>query len=249
MMRDRTPPHSAGSQQRFATTQWSLVVAAGDRRRPEADDALATLCERYWYPVYAFVRRRGYKAPDAQDLTQEFFATLLEKEYLGAADRERGRFRTFLLTAVSRFLSKQAERARAQKRGGGRKPLSIDPADAEARYRLEPADRCTPELLFERRWAFMLLDRAIERLAADYARKGKSKLFESLRPHLIAGDGEPDHRDRAAELQMTAGALKVALHRLRRRFAQTLKDEIAATVAGPDEIEDEINRLLAAVRT
>jgi RNA polymerase sigma-70 factor (ECF subfamily) len=248
MMRDRKQPQSVAGEPRFATTQWSLVIAACDRRRPEADTALATLCERYWYPVYAFVRRRGQTATDAQDLTQEFFATLLEKAYLRSADRERGRFRTFLLTAVSRFLSKQAERARAQKRGGGRLPLSIDLADAEGRYRLEPADFCTPEALFERRWALLLLDRAIDRLAADYARKGKSELFGRLSPHLIAGDGEAEYSELAAELDMTTGALKVALHRLRRRFGQTLKEEIAETVAGPDEIEDEINRLLAAVR-
>jgi RNA polymerase sigma-70 factor (ECF subfamily) len=235
-------------QPRFATTHWSLVVAAGDRHRPESDSALATLCECYWYPVYAFVRRRGHMANDAQDLTQEFFATLLEKEYLRSADRERGRFRTFLLTAVSRFLSKQAERSVAKKRGGGRKLLSIDFADAEGRYLLEPADRCTPEVLFERRWAMMLLDRAFQRLGADYARKGKTELFERLKPHLIAGDEETDDSDLAAKLQLTAGALKVARHRLRRRFAQTLKEEIAATVVGLDEVEDEINSLLAAVR-
>jgi RNA polymerase sigma-70 factor (ECF subfamily) len=246
MMRDRTQPESAAGHRRFATTQWTLVVAAGDRRHPQADAALETLCQRYWYPVYAFVRRRGHPAADAQDLTQEFFATLLEKEYLRSVERERGRFRTFLLTAVSRFLGKQADRAFAQKRGGGHKPLSIDFADAEGRYLLEPADRCTPELLFERRWALTLLDRALERLGADYAGKGKQKLFERLRPYLIAGDS--DAGDLAADLRMTAGALKVALHRLRRRFGAAIKEEISQTVAAESEIEDEIGRLLAAVR-
>ncbi len=248
MMRDRAQPESMVGERRFATTQWTLVVAAGDRGQPEADAALATLCERYWYPVYSFMRRRGYQPAEAQDLTQEYFAALLEKEYLRSADRERGRFRTFLLTAVSRFLSKQTERAAAQKRGGGRKPLSIDFADAEGRYLLEPADRATPEALFERRWALMLLDRAIERLGADYARKGKRALFERLRPHLVASDEDADYADLSAALKMTAGAVKVALHRLRRRFGQTLQEEIAATVVEADEVEDEINRLLAAVR-
>jgi RNA polymerase sigma-70 factor (ECF subfamily) len=248
-MRDRKLPQSAAGERKFATTHWSLVVAAGDRRRADADNALATLCEQYWYPVYAFVRRRGYPAADAQDLTQAFFAALLEKDYLRSADCERGRFRTFLLTAVSKFLAKEVERARAQKRGGGRKPLSIDFADAEGRYRLEPADRTTPEMLFERRWAMMLLDRAIERLGADYARKGKTELFKKMRPLLIASDNEAEYSELAADLDMTPGALKVALHRLRRRFGRTLKEQIADTVAGPDEIEDEINRLLAAVRT
>jgi RNA polymerase sigma-70 factor (ECF subfamily) len=248
MTSDRTQPPSAAGEQRFATTQWSLVAAASDRRRPEAVDALAILCERYWYPVYAFVRRRGYSAADAADLTQQFFATLLEKDYLRTADRERGRFRTFLLTAVSRFLAKQTQRACAQKRGGGRRPLSIDLANAETRYVLEPADCCTPEVLFERRWALMLLDRAVDRLQSHYAQKGKSKLFESLRPHLIASGNEADYANLAAECNMTAGALKVAIHRLRRRFGQTLREEIAATVAGPDQVEDEIDYLLAAVR-
>jgi DNA-directed RNA polymerase specialized sigma24 family protein len=248
MTRDGSQPASAAGERRFVTTQWSLVVAASDRGRPEADGALSTLCERYWYPVYAFVRRRGNLAADAQDITQEFFTTLLEKGFLRSADRERGRFRTFLLTAVSRFLAKQAERGMAQKRGGGRKLLSIDLADAEGRYLLEPADRCTPEALFERRWAIELLDRAFLRLGADYASKGKTVLFEALRPHLVAGDNVTDYSDLAAKMKMTTGALKVALHRLRRRFAQTLKEEIAATVVAPDEVEDEIDRLLAAVR-
>jgi len=247
MKREAMGPQFVGGGERFATTQWSLVVAAGDRRHAAADAALETLCERYWYPVYAFVRRRGHSAVDAQDLTQEFFATLLEKEYLRAADRERGRFRTFLLTAVSRFLSKQTERAFAQKRGGGHKPLSIDFSTAEGRYVLEPADRCTPEALYERRWAFTLLDAAIERLAVDYASKGKGALFERLKPHLIA-DSAADYGEVASKLKMTPGALKVAVHRLRRRFGEMLKEEIAATVASPEEIEDEIERLLAAVR-
>ena len=248
MMRDRTQSGSVAGERRFATTQWTLVVAAGDRRQPEADAALATLCERYWYPVYAFVRRRGYQPAESQDLTQEFFAKLLEKEYLRSADRERGRFRTFLLTAVSRFLSKETERAAAQKRGGGHKPLSLDFSDADGRYRLEPADHATPEALFERRWALTLLDGAIERLRADYARKGKRELFERLRPCLIAGADDADYPELAAELKMSPGALKVALHRLRRRFGAALKDEIVATVSGPEEVEDEIGRLLAAVR-
>jgi RNA polymerase sigma-70 factor (ECF subfamily) len=248
MMREPRPPESAAGERRFATTQWTLVVAACDRRQPGAEAALATLCERYWYPVYAFVRRRGHQPAEAQDLTQEFFAALLEKEYLRSADRERGRFRTFLLTAVSRFLSKQAERDAAQKRGGGRKPLSIDTAVAEGRYRLEPADPATPEALYERRWALTVLDGAIERLRVDYDRKGKSELFGRLRPYLIATDDEPDYRELAAKLMMTAGALKVAIHRLRRRFGAALKEEIAATVTGPEEVEDEIGRLLAAVR-
>lgn len=246
-MRKTIGSQSVAGGERFATTQWSLVVAAADRRGAEADAALAALCERYWYPVYAFVRRRGHSAADAQDLTQEFFATLVEKEYLRSTDRQRGRFRTFLLTAVCRFLSKQADRARAKKRGGGRRPLSLDFADAEGRYLLEPSELCTPEMLYERRWALTLLDRAIERLGADYAGKGKRDLFERLKPHLIAGTAEAEHGELASELNMTVGALKVALHRLRRRFGEMLKQEIADTVAGPEEIEDEIGRLLAAV--
>jgi len=239
---------SSGIARRFATTRWSIVLAAGERDAGEAAPALATLCEIYWYPVYAFIRRRGMSPADAQDATQGFFAALLEQDYVSSADRERGRFRTFLLTAVSRFLSKQREHNRTLKRGGGRKLLSIDAAVGEDRYLLEPTDDWSPERLFERRWALTLLDRVLARLEQRYTEQGQTQLFEKLQGCLTGADPEVSHTDLAADLKMTPGALKVAIHRLRRRYRDLLKAEIAETVAGADEVADELDYLLAALR-
>ena len=221
---------------------------AAKRGERQAYTALSELCARYWYPVYAFIRRRGYAAADAEDLTQEFFSALLEKEYLVTADPARGKFRTFLLTAVSRFLSKQNERASAKKRGGGHKLLSIDLRSAEGQYLLEPATYVTPERLFERRWALMLLNRVLDQLAANYARRGKSLLFEALKGQLIGSEAESSHVELAAQLKMNQGAVKVAIHRLRQRFGEMLKAEVASTVDGPDEVEEEIRSLLTAIQ-
>jgi RNA polymerase sigma-70 factor (ECF subfamily) len=189
------------------------VVAAGKPDTDNAKSALATLCETYWYPVYRFVRRRGYSADDAQDCTQEFFAALLEKDYVRAADRERGRFRTVLLTAVSRFLSKQKDRTRATKRGGGRRILSIDLKAGEGRYQLEPVDRWTPELIYERSWALALLERVLARLGGRYAEQGKSELFNRLKPFLAVAGLPATNACLASELNLSEGALKVAIHR------------------------------------
>jgi RNA polymerase sigma-70 factor (ECF subfamily) len=237
-----------GSHQRFATTRWSVVVAAGQRGTVGSETALATLCESYWYPVYAFLRRRGYKPQDAQDLTQGFFAVLLEKDYVRAADRELGRFRTFLLTAVSRYLSKERERKRAQKRGGKQAALSLDFDAGELRYQLEPADEWTPERLFERRWALTVLDRVLERLGQDYANQSKGKLFSRLKIFLTGASQLPAYAELAGELDLSEGAVKVAVHRLRRRYRELLKQEIAGTVATEDDVADELNCLLAALR-
>ncbi|HET6882143.1 MAG TPA: sigma factor [Pirellulales bacterium] len=243
------PPNDVAEQgaRVFATTRWSIVLAAQDRESPDSRKALASLCLTYWYPVYAFVRRRGHAAHDAQDLTQEFFATLLEKSYLRSVDRERGRFRTFLLTAVSRFLSNQRERSRASKRGGGNQPLSLDFATGESRYRHEPADAWTPERLFDRRWAFTLLDTVLARLEDEYRRQEKGPLFERLQDYITGDGGGSAYAETAAALDMTEGAVKVAVHRLRRRYRETLREEIAATVESPDEIDDELKRLFDAI--
>ncbi|HEY2252506.1 MAG TPA: sigma factor, partial [Planctomycetaceae bacterium] len=222
-----TPPNPSRDGQRFATTRWSIVVAAGKPDTASARTALATLCETYWYPVYAFVRRRGYSAHDAQDCTQEFFAALLEKDYVRTAERERGRFRTFLLTAVSRFLSKQRDRARTRKRGGGRMIFSIDVEAGEGRYQAEPVDRWTPELMYERSWALALLDRVLSRLGQRYAEQGKSELFDRLKPLLTGSETAAMNAELAAALNLTEGALKVSVHRLRRRYRELLKQEIA----------------------
>lgn len=244
---DNLAPTGAGGS-RFATTHWSVVLAAGGERSPEAHQALATLCETYWYPLYAYVRRRGYAAEDAQDLTQAFFAALLEKVYLRAADRERGRFRSFLLTALKRFLSKEWDRAHAQKRGGTHGPISLDVQSGETRYSLEPSHDWTPERIYERRWALTLLDQVMARLRQRYVADGKEQLFDLLKAFLTGESGAPPYSQAAAELAMTEGAVKVAVHRLRRRYRELLRSEIAQTVAHPGEVDDELRFLRAAVR-
>ncbi len=231
---------------RFLTTHWSVVVAARDRSAPQADEALASLCAAYWYPLYAFVRRQGHAADAAQDLTQEFFARLLEKDYLGAADRDKGKFRSFLLTACKHFLANERDRERAQKRGGGREVLWIDVSRGETLYSREPAHAQTPEKLFERRWALALLEQVMARLQGEYAARGKGRLFERLRVFLVAAGDAAPHGQAAAELGLSEGAVKVAVHRLRQRYRELLREEIARTVDDPDGIDDEIRELFAA---
>jgi RNA polymerase sigma-70 factor (ECF subfamily) len=232
----------------FASTRWSLVMAAAQRDSPEGEAALATLCRLYWYPLYAYARRRLPQAQDAQDLTQEFFARLLDKDYLRQADRQRGRFRSFLLTAFKHFLAKEQERAHAFKRGGSRKFLSLDFDSGEQRYRQEPSHDSTPEFLYERGWALTLLKQGLARLREELAGAGKERLFECLKTTL-AVDGPPrPYSELAGDLGMSAEALKVAVHRLRRRYRELICAEIAQTVTTPDEIEDELRDLFAAVR-
>jgi RNA polymerase sigma-70 factor (ECF subfamily) len=239
-------PAPAGARP-LATTRWSLVAAAGRDRSPQSREALAELCRTYWYPLYAYARRLS-TADDAQDLTQEFFAELLEKDYLRDADPRRGKFRSFLLTAFKHFLSRQRERAGARKRGGGRRTLSLDFTDGERRFGLEPADPATPEAVFERGWALAILEQALARLREEMAGAGKEKLFECLKGAL-AGEGLQDSHARiAAELGVSPQGVKVAVHRLRGRYRELLRAEIAQTVASPGEVEDELRDLFAAVR-
>ena len=235
----------------FATTRWTLVAAAGKTTTPEARHALSELCRLYWYPLYAFVRRRGYDADEALDLTQGFFTRLIEKNDLAAADPARGRFRSWLLASVKHFLANEWDRATAQKRGGGRAVFSIDidPDDAERRYRHEPSHSLTPERIFDRRWALTMLEQALEGLKAECDREGKAELFEALRPTLTGdsgGDAAP-YRDVADRLGMTEGAVKVSAHRLRRQYRELLRRNIAETVDGPDGVDDEIRDLFAAL--
>lgn len=245
MLPDDSPTPSGDD--RFLTTHWSLVVAAARQESPESAGALLALCEAYWYPLYAFVRRQGYGAEDAQDLTQGFFAVLLEKNYVGDADPRRGKFRSFLLTAIKHYLSNQRDRARAKKRGGGKPVLSLDLDLAESRYRLEPADATTPETLFERRWALTLLERAIDRLEDEYAAAGNSALFQHLKDTLTHGRGDSPYREIARQAGISEGAVKVAVHRLRKRYRRLLEDEIAQTVADRSEIEAEIQQLFTVL--
>jgi RNA polymerase sigma-70 factor (ECF subfamily) len=233
---------------RFASTRWSVVAAAGQGTSPEAQEALATLCKIYWYPLYAYARRRLASVEDAQDLTQEFFAQLLEKDYLQAADPRRGKFRSFLLTVFKHFLSKERDRANAQKRGGGRRFLPLDFQAGETRYHLEPADRGTPDTIYQRRWALTLLEQALARLRQEFTGSGKRQLFETLKATLT-GDGSAGPYAQIGEtLGITEQAVKVAVHRMRQRYKELLRDEIAQTVSSSEEIDDELRDLFNAVR-
>jgi RNA polymerase sigma factor (sigma-70 family) len=229
----------------FATTRWSLIVAARGEA-PAARDALAELCQLYWYPLYAYIRRHGHNENDARDLTQEFFTLLLERHDWTKLDQSRGRFRAFLLAACRHFLSNQRDRELALKRGGGRSQLSLDFAAAGQRYLAEPSHEQTPELLFERRWALALLDHVMQRLRQHYETARQSDLFECLKGSLVGGRSD-SYAELAARLGMTEGALKVAAHRLRHRYRELLRDEIAQTVEDPADVDDEIRALFSAL--
>lgn len=231
----------------FVTTQWSLIVKAAQSDTTHARDALAKLCQTYWYPLYAYARRRGHSPHDAQDLTQAFFARLLERNWVRDADEKRGRFRTFLLTAMSRFMAGEWDKLRAQKRGGAAKHLPLQLETGETRYGHEPADNSTPEQCFERRWALTLLDTVLQRLRAEHEREGKSELFAALHPTLAGDREQQPYAELAAKLNMNEGAVKVAVHRLRKRYRQLLRDEIAGTLAEPSDIDEELRHLFAVL--
>jgi len=236
----------------FLTTRWSVVAAAGrpaasPQQAHEARSALAELCAAYWPPLYAFARRSGASPHDAADLVQGFFARLLEKGDLSAVDPARGRFRAWLVTAFRNFQSNARDRERARKRGGGRAPLRIDADAAESLYAPEPADTRTAEREFERRWALTVLERALQRLGAEQGRAGKQAEFAALRPWLTAGGPEGGYAGLADELGRSEGALKVAVHRLRRRYGELLREEVAGTVDDPGQVEAELASLLEAL--
>ena len=234
---------------RFATTHWSIVVAAGSRDAERGRDSLARLCQAYWFPLYAYVRRRGHSPEDSQDLTQAFFARLLEKNWIAGADRSKGRFRTFLLAAMQHFLADEWDRAKAKKRGGGMAllPLSFD--TAEQRYVEEPSDPETPERIFERRWAVALLDTVLSRLRGEYDDQGKGELFAALRPCLVGERTAQPYAQLAEALGSSEPAIKSAVHRLRQRYRQLLRDEVASTVDAGEDVEDELRHLFAVLRT
>jgi RNA polymerase sigma-70 factor (ECF subfamily) len=222
------------------------VLVARDQVAPGAQEALERLCVAYWYPLYAYVRRQGHSVEDAQDLTQEFFRRLLEKEYLTLANRERGRFRTFLLTALRRFLVSEWRRSQAEKRGGGI-PAFCEGVEAETRYQAEPVTNLTPEKLYEKRWGQLLLGRVLAQLRDEAARAEKLELFEGLKS-LLWGDNEAgSYRDLSLRLAMNEGALRIAAHRLRRRYRELLRAEIGQTVAHPHQIDEEIRYLYQAL--
>jgi RNA polymerase sigma-70 factor (ECF subfamily) len=232
----------------FALTRWSLIFAAQGAQAPAARQALADLCVLYWYPLYAFIRRQGFDVDRAQDLTQEFFARFWEKPALEGVAPHKGRFRSYLLTVCKHFLANERDRERAQKRGSGRCPVALDYHQAEARYLGEPGHHLTAEKLFDRRWTLALLDRVLDRLGAEYVRAGKAALFERLKPLLTAEENAGSHRQIAQELAMNEGAVRVAVHRLRGRYRELLREEIARTLDDPRQIDDEIRDLFAALR-
>jgi RNA polymerase sigma-70 factor (ECF subfamily) len=235
------------AQPLFATTHWSVVLAAAEQETPAAAAALERLCSTYWYPQYAYIRRQGYDVADAQDLTQSFFAHILSRAFLKRASRDKGKFRSFILGSLKFFLVDELAKLQAKKRGGGRTMVFLDANSAEARYRLEPVDLMDPEKLFERRWAITLLDRVLERLEAEFVEAGKSRVFERLREFLLGDRGAATYAAVAAALGMTEGAVKVAVHRLRQRYRELFREEIAQTVGDPAEIEDEMRHVFAVI--
>ena len=237
--------HTLPRSFQFPTTRWSLVVAAADSHRKDARSALVSLCEHYWYPLYAYLRRRGYPADDAQDLTQEFFIRVLEGRYLDRADPEKGRFRSFILTSLKFFVADEADRDRARKRGGGR-VVSLEFSSGVERYQRETAHDETPERIFERRWALSLLDRVIDELRAEFVQRGHPEHFERLKVFLL-GQSDAPYAALAREMNTSEGALKVAIHRLRKRYRELFRQAIADTVADPLEVESELRFLAAAL--
>jgi DNA-directed RNA polymerase specialized sigma24 family protein len=243
---------SDGKQERtgpqiFATTHWSVVMAAGEGGSEPAQRALETLCRAYWFPIYVYVRRKGYGPDEAQDLTQEFFAQLIAKEHLRLADREKGKFRTFLLATLDYFLAREWSRAHRQKRGGQFTFISLDQQAPEERYRLEPADNDTPERKFLRNWALTVLKQAMTALQCECEASGRGTLFQEVKG-LLTGEGNvAAYAEMGRRLAMTEGALYVAVHRLRQRYGELLRQEIAQTVSEPGEIDEEMRCLLSAL--
>jgi len=231
----------------FATTRWSVVIAAGRNSSPDSRGALESLCKVYWYPLYAYVRRRVPDVSEAQDLTQAFFAELLEKNYVGTATPERGRFRAFLLTAFKHFLSKEWEKAKAQKRGGGRAPIPLDFESADSSFCIEPASGLTAEQLYDQEWAVTLLGQIMERLKEEFERAGKARQFEELKGFIIGDHSGTTYSQAAARLDMSEAAAKKAGSRMRQRYRELLREEIAQTVTGPDQVDDELRNLFATL--
>lgn len=244
-----THPSSSSSppQTAFHATRWSVVLAARGGSPSAARRALGELIQAYWYPLYAFVRRRGQSAAEAEDLTQEFFTRLLERHDLASVDPAKGRFRSFLLASLKHFLANEWDRRHALKRGGRRQALSLDTLDAETRYGLELADELTPEKLFERKWALTVLDQVLVRLKGEYAAAGKAALFDALKGFLTGLASEASQAQIAVNLGLTPNAVRVAVHRLRKRYRHLLREEISQTVATPADVDEEIRFLLGCL--
>jgi len=242
-----SPEEAMVNAAQFRTTRWTVVVTAGDRSSPESDAALAHLCQTYWLPVYAFIRKRGHSPEQAQDLTQSFFVRFLGRNDAGRARRDRGRFRCFLMTAVENFVRDEHARAVRLKRGGGLMLLSLDVSAAERQFLQEPAETLTPASAFDKQWARTLLDNAMQRLAGEYRESGKAELFEQLQSFLWGEAESTRYEQLSQRLTMSVVNLRVTAHRIRHRYREILREEIAQTVAAPDEIDAELRYLLQVV--
>ena len=237
------------SNHEFKTTHWSLVVSSKEKDSSVRRKSLGELAESYWYPLFAYLRRKGHDPDQASDYVQGFFADLIDKDFLEYVSPEKGRFRWFLMSAIKRYISKDVEKQSAQKRGGGRQFFSLDIADAEQRYQLEPVDGWTPEKLFDRRWALSILSQALDQIREEQSQKGKLELYFALQPTLSGVQiSQERYEEIAARFSMTAGAVKVAALRLREKYRETLKSIVAQTVIEDDRIEDELDELLNALR-
>jgi RNA polymerase sigma-70 factor (ECF subfamily) len=230
----------------FATTRWTVVLAAGNRSTPSADVALEELCGTYWYPLYAYIRRRGHSREDAEDLAQSFFVGFLRKNYLEKLSGEHGKFRAFLIASLKHFLANEWDRTQRLKRGGGIPTLSLDWQDADARYQIDPADDLSPDKIYDRAWAVTLLERVIGRLRQENANEGKAALFDRLKPYLTVGRNEIPYAQAAVALGMAEGTVRVAVHRLRRRYREVLREEIGQTLSDPAQVEEEMRALFSA---
>ncbi len=244
-MNTNPSPAPRDSNAWFTTTHWSVVLSAQDKDAERSSAALETLCRTYWYPLYAYARRMGQPPADAEDLTQGFFARLLEKDYLKSVARDKGLFRTFMLTALKRFMANEWDRQHAAKRGGFAPMVAIDQEFAESRFASEASHQLPPDLLFDRQWAMTLLDRTISRLQEDYLATGRAGLFEHLQSCLAKDESALPYSEIAARLNLTEAAVKMAVHRLRGRYREILQEEIAQTVSAPEEIETEIRHLFS----
>ncbi len=237
---------SAASADVFATTHWTLVLAAGANRAPQADLAMEELCRTYWYPLYTYIRHQGHSRQDAEDLTQGFFARFLARNYLEGLSSDKGRFRAFLLAALKHFLANERDRAASRKRGGGAAALSLDWKDAASRYQIEPSDQLSPDKLYDRAWAVTLLERVIQRLRDESATEGKAEWFDQLKPFLMMDRAAMHYGQATAALGLTHGATRVAVHRLRKRYRELLRQEIGRTLSHPAQVEEEMRTLFSA---
>ena len=246
MTSEHSTPASTAPGDIFATTHWTVVLAAGKRHTPQSDHALEELCRTYWFPLYAYVRRRGHNQQDAEDSVQAFFARFLAKNYLAGLSAERGRFRAFLLASLKHFLINEWKKSQRLKRGGGEKNLSLDWQTADTKFQVAATNEPSPDKAFDREWALALLAKVIERLQKECEADGKAKLFEQLKTFLMAGKSETAQNEIAKTLGMEEGAVRVAIHRLRKRYRQLLRDEISQTLTDPAQVDEEMRALFGA---